>query len=147
MNAIQNAREGSSAELADANLEAGKAFLEENGKRPEVVSLGSGLQYEVLVEGTGATPVATDTVTTHYHGTLPDGTIFDSSVERDQPSSFPVNGVIPGWVEALQLMPVGSKWRLFVPSDLAYGSRGAGAKIGANQVLVFDVELLAINEA
>jgi FKBP-type peptidyl-prolyl cis-trans isomerase FklB len=99
----------------------------------------------VLVEGSGAIPIATDTVTTHYHGTLPDGTVFDSSVERGQPASFPVSGVIPGWVEALQLMPVGSKWRLFVPAGLAYRDRGAGASIGPNQMLIFDVELLAID--
>jgi FKBP-type peptidyl-prolyl cis-trans isomerase FklB len=144
MNAMQSVSEANTSEVANANLEAGRVFLEVNAKRAEVVSLTSGLQYEVLVEGSGAIPIATDTVTTHYHGTLPDGTVFDSSVERGQPASFSVSGVIPGWVEALQLMPVGSKWRLFVPSELAYRERGAGASIGPNQVLIFDVELLAI---
>ena len=145
MGAMQSVSEANTVEVASANLEAGRVFLDQNAKREEVVSLGSGLQYEVLVEGTGAIPVATDTVTTHYHGTLPDGTVFDSSVERGQPASFPVSGVIPGWVEALQLMPVGSKWRLFVPSELAYRDRGAGPGIGPNQVLIFDVELLTID--
>lgn len=144
MNTMQSVSEEDTATVAIANREAGRVFLEQNAKRAEVISLASGLQYEVLVEGTGAIPVATDTVTTHYHGTLPDGTVFDSSVDRGQPSSFRVGGVIPGWVEALQLMPVGSKWRLFVPSELAYRGRGAGAKIGPNQVLIFEVELLAI---
>jgi FKBP-type peptidyl-prolyl cis-trans isomerase FklB len=142
---MQNVSEANTSAVANANLEAGRVFLEANAKRAEVVSLTSGLQYEVLVEGSGAIPIATDTVTTHYHGTLPDGTVFDSSVERGQPASFSVSGVIPGWVEALQLMPVGSKWRLFVPSELAYRERGAGASIGPNQVLIFDVELLAID--
>jgi FKBP-type peptidyl-prolyl cis-trans isomerase FklB len=147
LNAVQSVSEENTSQVANANLEAGRVFLEQNAKRDEVISLASGLQYEVLVEGTGAIPIATDTVTTHYHGTLPDGTVFDSSVERGQPSSFRVGGVISGWVEALQLMPVGSKWRLFVPSELAYRDRGAGAKIGPNQVLIFDVELLAIGGA
>lgn len=135
------------ATLAADNLAASQDFLARNAERPEVVSLPSGLQYEILVEGDGATPVASDTVTTHYHGTLPDGTVFDSSVERGQPASFPVSGVIAGWVEALQLMPVGSKWRLYVPPELAYGARGAGGTIGPNQVLIFDVELLGIEGA
>jgi FKBP-type peptidyl-prolyl cis-trans isomerase FklB len=147
LSAMQSAREESAPGVANANLEAGRVFLEQNAKRDEVVTLPSGLQYEVLIEGTGPIPIATDTVTTHYHGTLPDGTVFDSSVERGQPSSFAVSGVIRGWVEALQLMPVGSKWRLFVPSELAYGGRGAGAGIGANQVLIFEVELLEIGGA
>ena len=147
LSAMQGARDQAASGVADANLEAGKVFLEQNAQRDGVVSLGSGLQYEVLVEGTGPIPIATDTVTTHYHGTLPDGTVFDSSVERGQPSSFPVSGVIRGWVEALQLMPVGSKWRLYVPSELAYGGRGAGASIGPNQVLIFEVELLEIGGA
>ncbi len=147
LSAMQSARDDAASGVADANLEAGRVFLEENATRDGVVSLPSGLQYEVLVEGTGPLPIASDTVTTHYHGTLPDGTVFDSSVERGQPASFPVSGVIRGWVEALQLMPVGSKWRLFVPSELAYGDRGAGASIGPNQVLIFDVELLEIGGA
>ena len=128
----------------EANSEAGKAFLEENAKREEVTTTASGLQYEVLAEGKGVSPKATDEVTVHYHGTLIDGSVFDSSVERGQPASFPVNGVIPGWVEALQLMKPGAKYKLFIPSDLAYGDRGAGQMIGPNTTLIFDVELISI---
>lgn len=131
---------------AEKNLEEGKKFLEENKKKEGVVTLPSGLQYMVLKEGTGETPSATDKVTTHYHGTLIDGTVFDSSVERGQPATFPVNGVIQGWVEALQLMKVGSKWRLFIPPHLAYGERGAGESIGPNSTLIFEVELLSIQK-
>lgn len=127
------------------NEAAGKDFLIKNGQRSEVVTTKSGLQYEVLTPGTGASPAATDKVTVHYHGTLINGTVFDSSVNRGQPASFPVNGVIKGWVEALQLMKVGSKWKLFIPSDLAYGERGAGGDIGPNSTLIFEVELLEIN--
>ena len=126
-------------------VEEGKKFLESNKKKAGVTTLESGLQYEVLTEGNGAKPKASDTVTTHYHGTLISGEVFDSSVERGQPASFPVNGVIAGWVEALQLMPVGSKWRLFVPSNLAYGERGAGQKIGPHTTLIFEVELISID--
>lgn len=126
-------------------LEEGKNFLESNKKKAGVTTLESGLQYEVLTEGKGAKPMASDTVTTHYHGTLISGEVFDSSVERGQPASFPVNGVIAGWVEALQLMAVGSKWRLFVPSNLAYGERGAGQKIGPHTTLIFEVELISID--
>ena len=125
-------------------IEESKMFLAENAKRKEIKVLASGLQYEVMVEGTGAKPKASDTVTTHYHGTLPNGTVFDSSVKRGQPASFPVNGVIKGWVEALQLMPCGSKWKLYIPSDLAYGAQGAGGLIPPHQALVFEVELLSI---
>ncbi len=128
-----------------ANLEIGRKFLAENGQRPGVVTLPSGLQYEVLKPGTGATPKATDKVTVHYHGTLLDGTVFDSSVERNKPATFPVNGVIKGWTEALQLMKVGDKWKLFIPTELAYGSRGAGSDIGPNAALIFEVELLGVN--
>jgi FKBP-type peptidyl-prolyl cis-trans isomerase FklB len=124
--------------------EEGQAFLEANKTKPGVITLPSGLQYQVLTEGTGPKPVETDKVKCHYHGTLVDGTVFDSSVERGQPATFPVNGVIKGWVEALQLMPVGSKWRLFIPSELAYGERQAGAKILPGSTLIFDVELLEI---
>ena len=124
---------------------AGQAFLDENGKKEGVITTVSGLQYEVLTNGTGATPIETDQVTVHYHGTLIDGTVFDSSIERGQPATFPVNGVIPGWVEALQLMNVGSKYKLYIPSDLAYGERGAGGSIGPNETLIFEVELLSIN--
>ena len=109
-----------------------------------MTTLESGLQYEVLVEGSGPKPSAEDTVVTHYHGTLTDGTVFDSSVERGSPASFPVNRVIPGWTEALQLMGVGSKWRLVIPPELAYGERGAGGAIPPNSTLVFEVELLEI---
>ncbi len=126
-------------------LEAGEKFLTENAKREEVVSLPSGLQYQILKEGSGIRPQATDKVTTHYHGTLIDGRVFDSSVERGEPTSFPVNGVIPGWVEALQLMPLGSKWRLFIPHQLAYGDRGAGEVITPFATLIFEIELLKIN--
>ena len=126
-------------------ISAGQAFLDENAKKEGVTTTASGLQYEVLTNGTGATPVETDQVTVHYHGTLVDGTVFDSSVERGQPATFPVNGVIPGWVEALQLMNVGSKYKLYIPFDLAYGERGAGGSIGPNETLIFEVELLSIN--
>jgi FKBP-type peptidyl-prolyl cis-trans isomerase FklB len=131
-------------EMFSKNLEAGKAFLEENRKRESVVSLSSGLQYEVLAEGNGAKPKATDKVKCHYHGTLLDGTVFDSSIDRGQPAVFGVNQVIKGWVEALQLMSVGSKWRLYIPSELAYGEQGAGGSIEPNVTLIFDVELLGI---
>ena len=127
------------------NVAKGKAFLEENKKKAGVQTTASGMQYIVMKEGTGAKPGLNDKVTTHYHGTVIDGTVFDSSVERGQPASFPVSGVIPGWTEALQMMPVGSKWKLFLPSELAYGERGAGGKIGPNSVLVFEVELLSID--
>jgi FKBP-type peptidyl-prolyl cis-trans isomerase FklB len=132
-------------EKAEANLKAGQNFLEENKKRAEVVALPSGLQYEILVEGQGARPVATNKVTCHYHGTLIDGTVFDSSVRRGQPATFPLNGVIKGWTEGVQLMPAGSKWRFFIPPHLGYGERGAGAQIGPNSTLIFDVELISFN--
>ncbi len=128
------------------NVAAGKKFLEENKKRKGVVELPSGLQYEVMKMGDGPKPVATDKVKTHYHGTLLDGTVFDSSVQRGQPISFPVNGVIKGWTEALQLMPTGSKWKLFIPAGLAYGDQGAGANIGPGSTLVFEVELIEIEK-
>lgn len=131
-------------EMLSGNLEAGRAFLEENKKKENVVTLASGLQYEILTQGEGAIPTATDTVSCHYHGTLLDGTVFDSSVQRGQPAEFGVNQVIKGWVEALQLMPVGSKWRLFIPSELAYGKQGAGGAIEPNSTLIFEVELLGI---
>ncbi len=125
-------------------IEEGRKFLAKNSLKENVTVLPSGLQYEIIKPGFGPIPKATDTVTTHYHGTLIDGTVFDSSVQRGQPASFPVNGVIMGWQEALQLMPEGSKWRLFVPSDLAYGNRGAGPAIGPGATLIFEVELLGI---
>jgi FKBP-type peptidyl-prolyl cis-trans isomerase FklB len=123
----------------------GEDFLSSNGQRDGVVTLESGLQYEVLIEGNGPKPSLTDKVETHYHGTLLDGTVFDSSVDRGETISFPVNGVISGWTEALQLMPVGSKWKLFIPYNLAYGESGAGPAIGPYSTLIFDVELIAIN--
>ncbi len=126
------------------NLEEGLKFLKENKKKQGVVELPSGLQYKILTEGTGEIPTFNDQVKCHYHGTLIDGTVFDSSVERGQPAVFPVKGVIQGWVEALQLMSTGSKWRLFIPSELAYGSNGAGGAIGPHSTLIFDVELLKI---
>ena len=128
----------------EANVAAGKQFLESNAKKDGVVTTASGLQYEVITKGDGAMPKETDQVTVHYHGTLIDGTVFDSSVDRGQPATFPVNGVIKGWVEALQLMKVGSKYKLFIPSDLAYGERGAGGAIGPNATLIFEVELISI---
>lgn len=130
----------------EKNVNEGKAFLEANGKRGEVVTLKSGLQYEILKEGNGPIPKANNTVKVHYHGTLIDGTVFDSSVQRGQPATFGVTQVISGWVEALQLMPVGSKWKLFIPSNLAYGSQGAGQHIGPHTTLIFDVELLGIEK-
>jgi FKBP-type peptidyl-prolyl cis-trans isomerase len=131
--------------MSDENKKAGEMFLAENANKEGVITLPSGLQYKIIKAGTGAKPKLTDEVTTHYRGTLIDGTEFDSSYKRGEPTSFPVNGVISGWTEALQLMPVGSKWQLFVPSHLAYGARGAGGTIGPNATLVFDIELLAIN--
>lgn len=131
-------------EKLEINKKAGEEFLSINKGRAGVVELPSGLQYQVLKQGEGAKPTATDKVKCHYHGTLINGTVFDSSVERGQPAVFGVNQVIPGWVEALQLMPVGSKWRLFIPSQLAYGEHGAGEMIEPNSTLIFDVELLDI---
>lgn len=133
------------AKANESVVEEGRKFLAENSKKENVVTLESGLQYEVIKNGEGAKPTLNDQVTTHYHGTLIDGTVFDSSVERGEPASFPVSGVIKGWTEALQLMNVGSKWRLFVPYDLAYGERGAGPKIGPFTTLIFEVELISIN--
>ncbi len=132
------------AGIIETNHKAGDAFLAANKSKPGVVTLPSGLQYLVLKEGTGPKPQPTDKVKCHYHGTLIDGTVFDSSVDRGQPVDFPVTGVIQGWVEALQLMPVGSKWRLFVPPALGYGDNAAGPKITPGSTLIFDVELLEI---
>ena len=130
-------------EIKQMNLEKGQAFLAENAKREEVTVLPSGLQYEVIEAGNGPIPGPGSEVTTHYTGTLIDGTKFDSSVDRGQPISFPVNGVIQGWQEALQIMPVGSKWKLYIPQDLAYGARGAGNVIGPYSALIFEIELIS----
>ena len=132
-------------EKAAANLKAGQDFLEANMSKPGIVTLPSGLQYEVLTEGTGNKPLATNKVTCHYHGTLIDGTVFDSSVRRGQPATFPLNAVIKGWTEGLQLMPAGSKWRFFIPANLGYGDRQVSAQIGPNSTLVFEVELLSFS--
>ncbi len=126
--------------------EEGAKFLEQNQSKEGVVTLPSGLQYKIVKEGKGPKPLATDFVKTHYHGTTMDGKVFDSSVDRKEPVVFPVNGVIPGWSEALQLMPVGSKWQLFVPANLAYGERGAGPNIPPFATLIFDVELISIEK-
>jgi FKBP-type peptidyl-prolyl cis-trans isomerase FklB len=130
----------------DKNKIEGEAFLAENKKDKDVITLPSGLQYKIITVGTGPKPKSTETVAVHYSGTLIDGTEFDSSFKRGEPATFPVTGVIEGWVEALQLMPVGSKWKLFIPSDLAYGERGAGGVIGPNATLIFEIELLSINK-
>lgn len=139
-------REVKRKEMSTNNLAKGEIFLKENAKKEGVVTLPSGLQYKVLKEGTGAIPTATNMVTTHYVGTLIDGTEFDSSLKRGQPATFPVSGVIPGWTEALKLMKVGSKWQLVVPPKLGYGENGAGDKIGPNATLIFEVELLDIKK-
>jgi FKBP-type peptidyl-prolyl cis-trans isomerase len=143
---VREARAQQHGEDSQRNLEEGRAYLEENGQRDGVTTTESGLQYEVLTQGDGPRPTATDRVSVHYRGTLTDGTEFDSSYDSGQPVTFPVNGVIGGWVEALQLMPVGSKYRLVIPPDLGYGERGSGANIGPNATLIFEVELLEIVE-
>ena len=132
-------------EKASANLKAGQDFLDANKTKPGIVALPSGLQYEIMTEGSGAKPLASNKVTCHYHGTLIDGTVFDSSVKRGQPATFPLNAVIKGWTEGLQLMPTGSKWRFFIPPHLGYGDRQVGGQIGPNSTLIFEVELLGIS--
>lgn len=141
---ITNYLQKMKTEKSSGNRKAGEAFLAANKTKAGVVTLPSGLQYSVIKEGNGPKPTITDTVKCHYHGTLIDGTVFDSSVDRGQPAEFPVGGVIKGWVEALPLMPVGSKWKLFIPSDLAYGDNQAGPTIAPGSTLIFDVELLEI---
>lgn len=142
---MEKKQRAAAEELGKANAAAGEAFLAENGKRVEVKTTPSGLQYEVLTEGDGPRPEANDQVEVHYTGKLIDGTVFDSSVDRGMPATFGVTQVIPGWVEALPLMKAGSKWRLFIPSNLAYGPNGApGSPIGPNATLIFDVELLKV---
>lgn len=135
---LQNEKHGS-------NKEDGESFLRANKSNEGVITLPSGLQYTVMTEGSGDKPSLESKVTTHYHGTTIDGNVFDSSVQRGQPASFPVSGVIKGWTEALQLMEVGSKWKLFIPADLAYAERGAGADIGPDSALIFEVELISID--
>jgi len=132
------------SEKATVNLKEGEDFLKENATKEGVHTTASGLQYQILKEDNGPKPKATDTVKCHYHGTLINGTVFDSSVQRGQPASFPLNRVISGWTEALQLMPAGSKWRLFIPSSLGYGARGAGGSIPPHATLIFDVELISM---
>lgn len=144
--ALEKKQKEAAAAASKVNEEAGKKYLEENGKRVEVKTTASGLQYEVLTEGKGQRPTAADEVTVHYTGRLIDGTVFDSSVERGEPATFGVTQVIPGWVEALQMMSEGSKWRLFIPSNLAYGPNGAGGVIGPNATLIFEVELIKVNK-
>ncbi len=144
LQALVAARQAAEQEKASENITVGKDFLAENGQRDGVVTLPSGLQYEVLTAAEGDKPTASDRVTTHYRGTLIDGTQFDSSYDRGQPATFPLNGVIAGWTEALQLMSPGAKWRLFIPPELAYGERAQGP-IPANSTLIFDVELIEIN--
>jgi len=134
------------AEIGEKNLAEGKAFLEENAKKPGVITTESGLQYKVITSGDGKQPKETDTVTTHYRGTLIDGREFDSSYKRDKPASFPVKGVIKGWSEALQLMHVGDKWQLFIPPELAYGANKRSELIGPNSTLIFEIELLDVKE-
>ncbi len=141
---LQQKKQEESGKKLKENKDKGAAFLSDNGKKSGVKTLPSGLQYSVIKEGKGPKPKETDMVKTHYHGTLINGTVFDSSVDRKDPATFPVNGVIKGWVEALQLMPVGSKWKLFIPSDLAYGDAGSPPTIGPGETLVFEVELLSI---
>lgn len=141
---LEAKQKAASEAMAAVNAKAGEDFLAENGKRVEVKTTASGLQYEVLKEGEGPQPTAADQVVVHYTGKLIDGTVFDSSEERGTPATFGVSQVIPGWVEALQLMKAGSTWRLFIPSALAYGPQGAGGVIGPNQTLIFDVTLLEV---
>jgi FKBP-type peptidyl-prolyl cis-trans isomerase FklB len=141
---IEDAFRTISARMQEQQSKVGDQFLAENAKKDGVTVTASGLQYEIITAGTGAKPTASSRVKTHYHGTLIDGTVFDSSVKRGQPIDFAVGGVIAGWTEALQLMPVGSKWRLFIPQNLAYGSRGAGESVPPFSALIFEVELLEI---
>jgi len=138
-------REAERLAAAETNQQAGEAFLAENAAKEGVVTTESGLQYKVITEGTGPKPAETDTVSVHYRGTLIDGTEFDSSHKRGQPATFAVNAVIQGWIEGLQLMPEGSKWELYIPSELAYGPGGTGGAIGPNAALIFEVELLKVN--
>lgn len=141
---LEARQKAANSQLAELNAKAGNEFLEKNAKRPEVKTTESGLQYEIIREGSGQHPNPHDQVVVHYTGRLIDGTVFDSSEERGEPATFPITHVIPGWTEALQLMNPGSTWRLFIPSNLAYGEQGAGGVIGPNQTLIFDVTLIEI---
>ena len=142
--AINQLVQAAAAKAAESNKESGQIFLTENAAKEGVITTESGLQYEIITEGNGPKPSQSDMVVTHYHGTLTDGTVFDSSVARNEPAQFPVNGVIQGWIEALQMMPVGSKWRLTIPSHLAYGDQGSPPVIGPGATLIFEIELLEI---
>ena len=143
---MEERQKAEAAKMGEVNAKAGENFLAENAKRPEVKTTATGLQYEIVKEGDGPTPNRGDRVTVHYTGKLIDGTVFDSSVERGEPATFGVTQVIPGWVEALQMMKTGSQWRLYSPSKLAYGPNGAGGVIGPNATLIFDVELIKIEK-
>lgn len=143
---MEERQKAEAAKMGEVNAKAGENFLAENAKRPEVKTTATGLQYEIVKEGDGPTPNRGDRVTVHYTGKLIDGTVFDSSVERGEPATFGVTQVIPGWVEALQMMKTGSQWRLYIPSKLAYGPNGAGGVIGPNATLIFDVELIKIEK-
>jgi FKBP-type peptidyl-prolyl cis-trans isomerase len=145
--AVQSSMQAAETKKSAENLAAGKSFLADNLKKPGITTTASGLQYQVITLGTGPKPQASDTVKVNYEGKLLDGTVFDSSIARHEPATFPLTGVIRGWTEGVQLMPVGSKFRFFVPSDLAYGEKGAGSAIGPNSVLVFEIELLSIETA
>lgn len=142
---VSQRQQQQAGQKGETNKQEGEQFLAENKEKEGIVTLPSGLQYQILKEGFGKSPSRNDKVTTHYHGTLIDGTVFDSSYDRGQPATFPVSGVIAGWTEALQLMQEGAKWRLFIPSKLAYGSQGAGQDIGPNTALIFDVELISVH--
>lgn len=143
---MEERQKAEAAKMGEVNAKAGENFLAENAKRPEVKTTATGLQYEIVKEGDGPTPNRGNRVTVHYTGKLIDGTVFDSSVERGEPATFGVTQVIPGWVEALQMMKTGSQWRLYIPSKLAYGPNGAGGVIGPNATLIFDVELIKIEK-
>ncbi|MDZ7900050.1 MAG: FKBP-type peptidyl-prolyl cis-trans isomerase [Arcicella sp.] len=143
---VQKYMQREQAKAFEPNRISGEKFLAENKTKEGIITLPSGLQYQIMKAGDGPKPASSDKVKTHYHGTLIDGTVFDSSVQRGEPITFPVTGVIPGWIEALQLMPVGSKWKLFIPQALAYGSRGSGPTIKPYSALVFEVELLGIEK-
>ncbi len=145
MQKFQAEQRAQQAKVGESNAKAGAAFLAENKGKPGVITLENGLQYKIVKEGTGNTPKATDSVSVHYRGTLINGKEFDSSYKRGEPTSFPVNRVIPGWTQILQLMKEGAKWQVFIPSELAYGKQGAGGDIGPDSTLIFDIELIKVN--